>query len=333
MNSVDLYAPSRLSIDMEGASFVPRTRKPTLHDLQTQLDSALKAKDDFAMACLPNSVRQGLGQVALKTCRAGVVGGVVVFGLSVFVAVIDALELARSGEDKHGICMDSRLQEIGALAATAVLAGSLAWACDKGAAYFAQRVDQETQETLQRLQEKVDSAHGALARAICQGPFVEFREALEQTDIPAHHLIEALGDDTSRQLIFLEHLATHGLWTGHGVRKDDRTCGFLRSLGEDLLTALDDTNFVHEHLLNSPALAHILAIVALSPSAWITDVPEPLLDHLRAHRDVLNTALALMAAFAEDFHVPRDVLTLLTGHRGGGIPNALFNLTQLPNNG
>lgn len=269
---------------------------PSLHELEAQVASAIKAKDDFTHSRLPSSLSHyGYWLLAGASGTASAV----LTGASAALGVKLAEDIYEST-----ICGDypGAYIPLEAIVGTVVVGASLAPALGLArlCGHAVQKISDDNAVIERALQHDIDDACQRLAEVARALSPVEFEQLLKRGVVPWPSLIEACGEDVdkaslladhllgARQLAPLRRLADQGLW--HCI-----------AVGDVLLNALKAPEAFIALLETHPdGAADVLAVLCMAANAMTESASPQLEAYLQDHPAVARKALRLLKARAED---------------------------------
>lgn len=329
MNSINTYIHPNQLFEAEISSF----GEPTLHDLRTDVESALRTRDEFINAYFPSSAAHYLRLTAmtalgLPLCAAIGMGGMCSGGIALSHALSAFL---LEDANPSVVFMSSRWADGIVSTLGAALAGGLIYVGINSAVDILSANDisnsNENRKHLEKLNVNLSNAHQALANAIGRLPERALIDALQETQIPSHYLLEAVGKDQQKLFLVMEHLLDERQRLRSDLQADDRLFESISLVADSFVKELDDSGALLERLSGSPAPEHILSMMALSSLAPITDMPLSLREYLETHPQILHKTATTMMSLADLLKVPNFLKQLQDG-RSSGIPQTIYDMNR-----
>ncbi len=292
MNSID-HSHRHTRFPIELTELIHRQEIP-LYELERQASSALQAKHDFDHSRWPSSIPHGVGRVISTALMGGAITGGVVLTCSSIVMTVNMASFLTSEEPASPYMQT--LKEDGEIAGV-IAAGSLAVTagCYQGARRIDRWIDTENEQTSKDLQSRVDSTQEALARSALRLTEHELLEVLDRNVLQAEYLVKAMKDDNPKTVPVLLRILDQGRLTQPAIWASEKVQDALPDLGGRLanqlmaktgsfIDRLDGVNFPEAYL----------AILALAPTAMITDTPAEFGAYLTRNPEVVKKAVRLM---------------------------------------
>ncbi len=291
---------------------------PSLHELEAQVASAIKAKDDFTHSRLPSSLSH-YGYWVLA--GASGTASAVLTGASAALGVKLAEDIYES--TIHGDNPGAYIP-LGAMVGTVVVGLSLAPALGLArlCGHAVRKITDDNAVIERALQHDIDDACQRLAEVARALSPVEFEQLLKRGVVPWPSLIEACGEDVDKASVLADHLLS-AQQLAPLRRLADLGMRHCSAVGDRLLNALKAPAAFIDMLETHPDdAADVLAMLSMAINAMTENASPELETYLQDHPAVAREALRHLKVRVEDLGL-HDLLSQIEQGRVGGVAMAI----------